>query len=113
MKTTKINKRNLVAAMIVTLSISATPAWAQTNYSAMTTEELAAKRGTMQNLTVEERNVFRTEWQQRVNNMSQEEQQKYMGKPANALRDGSGLNKGMGKGRKGSAAGGNRGGGRW
>ena len=44
-------------ALLLTISLG-TVAWAAPNYSAMTNDELAAKRGAMQNATAEERNAF-------------------------------------------------------
>lgn len=79
-------------------------AFAATDYSAMTNEELAAQRGSMKQSTVEERNAFQNEWQSRVQKMSPEERQKVMGQPDNAPRDGSGQKNGQGQG-KGSGAG--------
>ena len=93
--------------------LSATLAFAATDYSAMTNEELAAKRGSMKETTVEERNAFQNEWQKRVQQMSPEERQKAVGQPENAPRDGSGQKSGQkqGMGGKGSGAGGTMGGG--
>jgi hypothetical protein len=54
------------------------------DYSTMSTEELSKMRGTMQNATIEEKNAFQNEWQKRVQNITQEEKQKYIGKPENA-----------------------------
>lgn len=79
-------------------------AFAATDYSAMSNEELAAQRGSMKQSTVEERNAFQNEWQSRVQKMSPEERQKVMGQPDNAPRDGSGQKNGQGQG-KGSGAG--------
>lgn len=88
--------------------LSATLAFAATDYSAMTNEELAAKRGSMKQSTMEERNAFQNEWQNRVQKMSPEERQKTMGQPENAPRDGSGQKNGQGQG-KGSGSGGGMG----
>jgi len=77
--------------------LSATLAFAATDYSAMSNEELAAKRGSMKESTVEERNAFQNEWQNRVQKMSPEERQKAMGQPENAPRDGSGSGQKNGK----------------
>ena len=78
--------------------LSAALAFAATDYSAMSNEELAAKRGSMQQATVEERNAFQNEWQSRVGKMSPEERQKAVGQPENAPRDGSGRKAGPGQG---------------
>ncbi len=90
--------KKLGAILAFSLLSAATLAWAATDYSAMTTEELAAKRGSMKQATVEERNAFQNEWQNRVQKMSPEEKQKVMGQPENAPRDGSGQKNGQGMG---------------
>ncbi|MBU3937414.1 MAG: hypothetical protein KJ555_11470 [Proteobacteria bacterium] len=77
--------------------LTATMAWAATDYTAMTNEELAAQRGSMKQSTVEERSAFQNEWQNRVQKMSPEEKQKAMGQPENAPRDGSGQKNGKGE----------------
>lgn len=99
-KTTMLRISTILAGSL----LSATLAFAATDYSAMTNEELAAKRGSLQQATVEERNAFQNEWQSRVQKMSPEEKQKVMGQPENAPRDGSGQKNGQGKG-VGSGAG--------
>jgi hypothetical protein len=57
--------------------ITATSVLAATNYSNMNNEELDNLRGTMHAASREERNAFRSEWQQRMKNMTPEERQKY------------------------------------
>jgi len=91
----------LLAAMIVS------PAWAVTDYSGMTTEELSQLRGTLRNATPEEREAFRSVWQERVRNMSTEEMQRYIGPAASraAAADGT-LRQGMGGRGRGMRAGG-------
>ncbi|MFA7348574.1 MAG: hypothetical protein WCZ86_12510 [Desulfurivibrionaceae bacterium] len=94
--------------------LTAAMAFAAADYSAMTNEELAAQRGSMKQATVEERNAFQNEWQNRVQKMSPEEKQKAMGQPENAPRDGSGQKNGQrqgmgGSGGSGSGAGGGMG----
>ncbi|MCX5876340.1 MAG: hypothetical protein NT087_08645 [Deltaproteobacteria bacterium] len=102
--------KKLGAILAFSLLSAATLAWAATDYSAMTNEELAAKRGSMKQATVEERNAFQNEWQNRVQKMSPEEKQKVMGQPENAPRDGSGQKSGQGQGMgSGSGAGGGMG----
>ncbi|PKN49132.1 MAG: hypothetical protein CVU58_04465, partial [Deltaproteobacteria bacterium HGW-Deltaproteobacteria-16] len=59
-----------ISAILAGSLLTATMAWAATDYSAMTNEELAAKRGSMKQSTVEERNAFQNEWQNRVQKMS-------------------------------------------
>lgn len=94
MKKTMLRISTILAGSL----LSATLAFAATDYSAMTNEELAAKRGSMKQSTMEERNAFQNEWQNRVQKMSPEEKQKAMGQPENALRDGSGQKQGQGQG---------------
>ena len=103
-KTTMLRISTILAGSL----LSATLTFAATDYSAMTNEELAAKRGSMKQSTVEERNAFQNEWQSRVQKMSPEEKQKAMGQPENAPRDGSGQKNGQGQG-KGSGSGGGMG----
>ncbi len=94
----KTGSKKLGAILAFSLLSAATLAWAATDYSAMTNEELAAKRGSMKQSTMEERNAFQNEWQNRVQKMSPEEKQKAMGQPENAPRDGSGQKQGQNKG---------------
>ncbi len=107
----KKHSHKLGAIVAFSLLSAATLAWAATDYSAMTNEELAAKRGSMQQATVEERNAFQNEWQNRVQKMSPEERQKAMGQPENAPRDGAGRKSGQGQGMGSSGSGGAMGGG--
>jgi hypothetical protein len=95
----------LLAAMLV---MAAAPAWAATDYSSMSNEDLSAMRATMRNASEEERNAFRTEWQQRTRSMTTEERQQYSGRPANAPMDGSGYQQGRGRGNGGGGGGGRR-----
>lgn len=106
-KTTMLRLSTILAGSL----LSATLAFAATDYSAMTNEELAAKRGSMKQAPVEERNAFQNEWQNRVQKMSPEERQKAVGQPENAPRDGSGQKSGQrqGMGGSGSGAGGGMG----
>ncbi|MHB8148554.1 MAG: DUF1104 domain-containing protein [Desulfobulbia bacterium] len=94
-----------ISAILAGSLLTATMAWAATDYSAMTNEELAAKRGSMKQSTVEERNAFQNEWQNRVQKMSPEERQKAVGQPENAPRDGSGQKNGKKQGMGGSGGG--------
>jgi len=86
-------------AILASSLLSATLTWAATDYSAMTNEEMSAKRGTLQQATEEEKNAFHNEWQKRVQQMSPEEKQKNMGQPENVQRDKSGQKHGQGQGR--------------
>ena|SRR3990167_7788750 len=101
----KNSQTKRISAILAFSLLTATLAFAATDYSAMTTEELSAKRGSMKQATVEERNAFQNEWQNRVQKMSPEEKQKAMGQPENAPRDGAGQKSGQGQGR-GSGMGG-------
>jgi hypothetical protein len=69
----------LTLTMAVAMMFTANNVFAS-DYSHYSTEELSKMRGTMQNATAEERESFRTEWQERTRNMTQQERQEYMGK---------------------------------
>ena len=97
--TPKIKKEAMMLAMV--LLMTATPVWAVTDYSKMSNEEFSDARGTMQGASEEERNAFRSEWQQRTQDMTTEERQQYTGRPARAAADGSGAGQGMGQMRGG------------
>ncbi len=75
--------KNKLAGAIIGSILFISTAFA-VDYSTMSTEELSRLRGTMQNATVEERNAFRQEWQKRMQNMTQEERQRYLGSPQGA-----------------------------
>lgn len=87
-----------IGAILAGSLLCASLALAATDYSAMSNEELAAQRGAMKQSTIEERNAFQNEWQNRVQKMSPEERQKVIGQPENAPRDGSGRKAGQGGG---------------
>ncbi len=78
------------------------------DYSRYSTEELAAMRGTLRNLSAEEREAFRTEWQKRLQQMSPEERATYTRGNGAGMGSGScsgqgygqGLGKGYGRGRR-------------
>jgi len=111
----KMNTLKITGIVILGLGLLAAPAFAETDYSSMSNEDLAATRGTMRDASQEERDAFRTEWQSRVNSMSQEERQEAIGRPANAAQDGAGnkYRQGSGQGKRdGSGSGGGRGSGR-
>jgi len=74
------NTKRVLFGKILAIALlgSATLAFAATDYSAMSNEELAAKRGAMQGAAVQERQAFQNEWQKRLQQMSPEEHQKYM-----------------------------------
>ncbi|BCO08277.1 hypothetical protein GF1_06530 [Desulfolithobacter dissulfuricans] len=109
-----IRKSILVGLGIIMLS---GPAWAVTDYSSMSTDELAGLQGTMRQTTVEERNAFRDEWRSRLQQMSPEERQQYTSGTRGRNRAGMGAeNMGSGYGTgdgSGRQRGRQRGGGRW
>ena len=76
-------KRILMLTLATAVLLSAGSILAA-DFSQYSTEELHKMRGTMQNVTQQERETFRTEWQKRIQNMTQEERQKYMGRPEKA-----------------------------
>lgn len=72
------------------------------DYESMSTQELSQLRGTMYNKSDEERDAFRSVWQQRINRMSEEEKAKYLGSGSGrgqGNRSGTGLGDGTGRGR--------------
>jgi len=72
------------------------------DYESMSTQELSQLRGTMSNKSQEERDAFRTIWQQRINQMSEEEKANYLGSGSGrgqGNRSGTGLGDGTGRGR--------------
>ena len=72
------------------------------DYESMSTQELSQLRGTMSNKSQEERDAFRTVWQQRINQMSEEEKANYSGSGSGrgqGNRSGTGLGDGTGRGR--------------
>ena len=101
--------RKTLYALILAAMV-ATPAWAGTDYSSMTTEELSQMRGTLRNATQEERDAFRAVWQERVRNMSTEEMQRYIGPAASRAAAANGtMRQGMGGQGRGMHAGGGAG----
>jgi uncharacterized membrane protein YgcG len=95
------------------LCLSVAPVLAA-DYASMSTEELAVLRGTMRNASQEEHAAFQQEWRNRVRQMTEAERSKYLRPPANAPRDGSGMQSGQGgpgNGPGGAGMGGQRGGG--
>ena len=90
--------------IILGLLLFAGPAWC-IDYSAKTTEELNAMRGTMRTAPAEEREAFIAEWQKRLRAMTPEERLKYSSRPKDAPADGKGYRynapsggKGLGRG---------------
>lgn len=78
------------------------------DYESMSTRELSQLRGTMYNKSDEERDAFRSVWQQRINRMSEEEKAKYLGSGSGrgqGNRSGTGLGDGTGRGRGNGAQG--------
>jgi len=96
----KTKNKKLAGIFILGLGLLAAPALAATDYSSMSNEELAAMRGTMRDVSQEDRDAFRSEWQSRVQNMTQEERQLAVGRPANAAQDGAGNRYGRGNGQR-------------
>ena len=82
----RTSKLGLAALLI---SLTATPLMAA-DYSTMSTADMAALRGTMQQATQEERSAFQQEWQNRMRQMGPADQQQYAGRPDSAPQDGSG-----------------------
>ncbi len=62
------------------------------DYQSMTNEELSAIRGTLGNVTPEEREAFHSEWTTRLDQMTPAEKEQYIGTGTgrgNGLMDGS------------------------
>jgi hypothetical protein len=115
----KLTKKLGIAALLI--GLTSTPLFAS-DYSSMSIDELANIRGTLFNATIVERNEFRNEWQKRIQSMTFEERQQYMGRPSNASfakgqgrqgkmgygqmnQMGNGNSKGYGRGNKGQGRG--------
>ena len=106
--------RRILIILVVAFGILSGNAFAE-DYSQYTTEELANMRGTLQDASQEERDAFRAEWQKRLQNMTREERQKYVGRPDNVqCQPGAGRMQGSGnaQGRGGYGKGAGRGFGR-
>ncbi|WP_310598731.1 DUF1104 domain-containing protein [Desulfobulbus sp.] len=69
-------KKTLLAICCVAMTIGT--AWAM-DYSAMSSDQLSAQRGALNNASQEEWHAFHTEWWKRLSQMSPEERQKYIG----------------------------------
>ena len=98
----------LIAATLLILSLPAIGVSA--DYQAMTTKELSELRGTMYNAPQEERDAFRAEWRRRIDQMTAEEKQKYLGPGGGrgkGSRSGDGLGDGSGRGKGGGGGGAN------
>ena len=100
-------KRHIALSLLLTLVILILAGQAMSaDYQAMTTEQLSQLRGTMYNASEEERAAFRAEWTKRLNQMSAEERQQYLGADSGrgkGNRLGTGLGDGTGRGRGGGA----------
>lgn len=80
---TAMKTKTTVIFTLTLLSLTTVPAWG-IDFSSLSTEELAAKRGTMMNATEEDRKAFRNEWQKRMREFTPEERARYQGRPDNA-----------------------------
>lgn len=92
----------LIAATVMLLSMPAIGLCI--NYQAMTTKELSELRGTMYHASQEERDAFRAEWRKRIDLMTSEEKQQYLGPGGGrgkGNRSGDGLGDGSGRGKGG------------
>ncbi len=79
------------------------------DFQAMTTQQLSELRGTMYNAPQDERDAFREEWQKRINQMTTEEKEQFLGAGGgmgSGNRSGDGLGDGSGRGKGGGAGGG-------
>ncbi len=74
--------------------IFATSAFAVTDYSKYSLQELAQMRGTMMQKSQEERDAFRAAWQEKMRNATPEERQTYMRGRGRGNCNGSGMQSG-------------------
>ena len=77
----------MIPALFIIVLLSA-PAWAASDYSSMSTEKLAQMRETIHNAGEEERNAFRHEWQNRYQQMTEQERLQYANSAGIKNRDG-------------------------
>jgi len=77
------------------------------DFQSMTTQQLSELRGTMFNAPQDERDAFRAEWQRRINQMTAEEKEQFLGAGGmgRGNRTGDGLGDGSGRGKGGGAGG--------
>lgn len=83
------------------------------DYGSMTTQELSKLRGTMYSASQEDRDGFRTEWNKRIDAMTAEEKEQYLGPGGGrgkGNRNQAGLGDGRGRGRGGGQGSGQGGG---
>ena len=100
--------KTIIATSLLILSLPVIGVCA--DYQAMTTKELSELRGTMYNAPREDRDAFRAEWRRRIDQMTAEEKQKYLGPDGGrgkGSRSGDGLGDGSGRGRGGGGIGAN------
>ena len=83
-----------VLIVLCCLFMAGGAAWA-VDYSKMSIDELSRLRGTMYNVSQEEWNAFHAEWWKRINQMTPEQRQQYVG-PGRGR--GMGYGRGMGRG---------------
>lgn len=93
--------KGIKALILCTLFCAAATDAFAANYQSMTTRQLSQLRGTMYNTVQAEKDAFRAEWLKRVEQMNQEEREKYFG--FGQGRRGGGLGDGSGRGRGGGA----------
>ncbi|MGI9538081.1 MAG: hypothetical protein ACR2PB_13510 [Desulfocapsaceae bacterium] len=94
--------KSIVASALILLLLPAIGLSA--DYQSMSTKDLSDLRGTMYNAPQEERDAFRVEWRERIDRMTPEEKEKYLGAGGGrgkGNRTGDGLGDGTGKGRGG------------
>ncbi len=78
------------------------------DFQSMTTEELSKLRGTMYNTAQEERGAFRAEWMKRIDQMTPEEKEQYLGSGSGrgqGNRGTTGLGNGQSRGKGGGSGG--------
>ncbi|WP_155319174.1 hypothetical protein [Desulfosarcina alkanivorans] len=72
----------IILGLVCGLFIATVTLWAA-DFSTFSTDELAALRGTLRSDSAEARAAFRAEWQERLQNLTPQDRQKYLGPPEN------------------------------
>ncbi len=86
--------KGIKIALIIGGLMMATGVYAASDYSNYSIDELAKMKGSLKNATQEERNAFRSAWQEKIRSLSPGERQTYTrgGQGSGVGRRGSGYN---------------------
>ena len=82
-------KTMVIISLLFALAVGIIPAWGA-DFSTYNNKELASMRGTLRGASAEDCAAFRKEWQNRLQSMTLEERQNYIGRPAKAPADSTG-----------------------